>query len=116
MEMLDRTAMLKTIEVLDREIETLKRARQGLMRQLDGSERSNGKKPRAGRGSLKAFLSNALADGRPKTVDDLMRLAEAQSLSTHRESLRVALHRGMKDRVYAQTNGGWIRTDNALPI
>ena len=104
---MDKAALLKTISLLESEIETLMRAKSELLKELEyGSHRSKliTKIPR---GTIQKFINNNLNTGISKTTDDLMLIVERQNLPIKRASLDAALHRGVAKGKFIKDENGF---------
>ena len=108
--MIDKAAIIKTIEVLDREIQTLQRAKQELSRQLQDGNKPQPLVQRAPRGSVKAFLEDVIGVV-PKTLDQILAAAQERGLPAHKESLRAAVKRGVKKGTFVETEDGWTKPE-----
>ena len=107
---MDREAIVKTLALLNTEIETLERAKKELLGQLE-KEISPTSKKKLPRGSLKKFIDRTIMEHGPLTEDELMESAMRENPSIKRPSLVVALGRGIKKGDYGRNDEGYFMCD-----
>jgi hypothetical protein len=106
---MDKAALLKTISLLEAEIETLTRAKKELLKELENGSRQSRLMNKIPKGMIQRFIKSNLDLNESKTTDALMVIVVQQNLPIKRASLDAALHRGVKQNQWMKDANGFRR-------